>query len=615
VTATPASCYSFVNWTDGGTVVSTSASYTFTASGNRTLVANFAPITYTISTSSSPSAGGSTSGGGTVNCGQSVTVTATPAACYNFLNWTEGGTVVSTSASYTFSASGNRSLVANFALITYTLSTSSSPTAGGSTSGGGTVNCGASVTVVATSNVNYSFVNWTEGGTPVSTSASYTFTATASRELVANFSFTPTYTIVASASPLSGGTTTGTGSYTNGQTVTVTTSANSCYTFANWTEGGAVVSGSPGYAFTVVSNRSLVANFTLSTYTISVSNPFGCGSISGGGPVNCGQSVTVCAVPNSCCTFVDWTEGGIVISTSSCFTLTATGGRTLVANFSPVTYTISTSSWPPADGSTGGGGTVSCGQSVTVTAVANTGYVFTNWTEYSSVVSTSPSYTFTAAADRTLVANFASVPVRPPNDNFADRIALTGLTITNAGQNTNATKELGEPNHAGATGGRSVWWSWVAPASGTATVSTAGSSFDTVLGVYTGPSVSNLLPIASNDDANAGTSTSLVMFPAVAETEYEIAVDGYGGAFGRIDLNISLEVPPSAPVVTGSLVGNQIVLSWGTNWTGFVLESAKNLATGATWDHVSPPPVVVGRTNMVTNSIARPALFYRLRRL
>src|SRR5204862_2037274 len=105
----------------------TSASYTFTASGNRTLVANFALVTYSIATSSAPTAGGSTSGGGTVNCGASVTVTATPAACYTFVNWTEGATVVSSSASYTHTAGGNRTLVANFALAPYSIATSSAP--------------------------------------------------------------------------------------------------------------------------------------------------------------------------------------------------------------------------------------------------------------------------------------------------------------------------------------------------------------------------------------------------------------------------------------------------------------------------------------------------------
>jgi hypothetical protein len=68
-----------------------------------------------------------------------------------------------------------------------TIGASASPSAGGVTSGGGNAAVGSPVTVVATPNANYSFVNWTENGTPVSTSASYSFTATRSRALVANF--------------------------------------------------------------------------------------------------------------------------------------------------------------------------------------------------------------------------------------------------------------------------------------------------------------------------------------------------------------------------------------------------------------------------------------------
>src|SRR5438477_9227501 len=56
-----------------------------------------ASCTYTISASSSPSGSGSVSGGGVVACNSSVTVAATPNSGYNFVNWTEGATVVSTS--------------------------------------------------------------------------------------------------------------------------------------------------------------------------------------------------------------------------------------------------------------------------------------------------------------------------------------------------------------------------------------------------------------------------------------------------------------------------------------------------------------------------------------
>src|SRR5262249_38289845 len=87
-----------------------------------------------ISTSSSPAAGGSTSGGGSVTSGSSVTVSATPGSCYTFMNWTENSSVVSSAASYTFTASANRNLVANFAQTSYSINTSSSPSGGGTTS-------------------------------------------------------------------------------------------------------------------------------------------------------------------------------------------------------------------------------------------------------------------------------------------------------------------------------------------------------------------------------------------------------------------------------------------------------------------------------------------------
>jgi hypothetical protein len=215
----------------------------------------------TITTSASPVAGGSTAGDGTFDNGTPVTVVATHNPDYAFVNWTENGVEVSASAVYPFTVNADRSLVANFVRITYTVTTSASPVAGGTTSGGGTVNSGDSVTVQASANAGYNFVNWTEGGAVVSSSASYTFTVDANRLLVANF--TPTYTISTSASPVAGGTTSGGGTVNNGDSVTVQASPNAGYNFVNWTEGGAVVSSSASYTFTVSEDRLLVAHFTL----------------------------------------------------------------------------------------------------------------------------------------------------------------------------------------------------------------------------------------------------------------------------------------------------------------------------------------------------------------
>ena len=82
---------------------------------------------------------------------------------------------------------------------------------------------------------------------------------------------------------------------------------------------------------------------------------------------------------------------------------------------------------------------------------------------------------------------------QPANDLFANRTVITGTNSVATGSNVGATWEAGEPYHAGNSGGASVWWLWTAPFSGFVTISTAGSSLDTLLGVYVGSSVSRLV--------------------------------------------------------------------------------------------------------------------------
>ena len=142
-------------------------------------------------------------------------------------------------------------------------------------------------------------------------------------------------------------------------------------------------------------------------------------------------------------------------------------------------------------------------------------------------------------------AKFYRLVVSPTNDNFAGRTVLTGAPINQTASNVGATKEASEPAHAGNAGGRSLWWSWTAPANGPVTVSLAGSSFDTTQGVYTGTAVTVLTMVAQNDDYD-GNLYSRVTFTATAGVTYQIAVDGYnngpalGGAeAGTIQLNIT----------------------------------------------------------------------------
>ena len=121
------------------------------------------------------------------------------------------------------------------------------------------------------------------------------------------------------------------------------------------------------------------------------------------------------------------------------------------------------------------------------------------------------------------------------NDAFANRLQLIGSLDYVIGSNVGATWEAGEPYHWQTTGEQSVWWQWQAPASGLVTISTAGSSFDTILAAYTGTSMLSLSLVANNDDYGSG-ATSQISFVATSGTVYQIAVDGYGLASGSISL-------------------------------------------------------------------------------
>ncbi|MBI3416214.1 MAG: HYR domain-containing protein [Verrucomicrobia bacterium] len=142
-------------------------------------------------------------------------------------------------------------------------------------------------------------------------------------------------------------------------------------------------------------------------------------------------------------------------------------------------------------------------------------------------------------ASFTNVLNWIQTPP-PANDNFANAQIITGGVGSAGGTNVLATKESGEPRHAGNAGGHSLWYLWTAPATGTVTIDTVGSEFDTLLAVYTGSAYGALTTIASNDDMGGSGNTkvwSQVSFTATQGTDYRIALDGYNNKQGITVLN------------------------------------------------------------------------------
>ena len=366
-----------------------------------------APQSFTISVSANPTIGGTVSGGGTYNQGQSCTVTAAANASYSFVNWTENGNVVSTNRNYTFTVTSNRTLVANFQAQpqNYNISVSANPTNGGTVTGGGSYQQGQSCTVNATPATGYNFVRWTENGQQVSTNASYTFTVTGNRTLVAQFQL-QSFSITASADPNNGGTVTGGGTYNYGQSCTLSATPATGYTFVNWTKNGQQVSTNASYTFNVTSSGAYVAHFQIQSYNIAVvAKPANGGTVTGGGTYTYGQNCTITATANEGYDFINWTENNILVSTNPSYSFNVTGNHSFAANFELQTLEITATVEPAEGGTATGGGTYTYGDEVTITVETNEDWAFLNWTENGTVVSEEKTYTFIATASRDLVAN------------------------------------------------------------------------------------------------------------------------------------------------------------------------------------------------------------------
>lgn len=430
VTASAVSNYVFADWTVNNEIVSSSSNYTFALNGNEALVANFIE-TFTISATPLPADGGSVTVEGTNLIGSIDTVTATPDTNFVFTNWTQGGVIVSTNTNYAFTLTSNVTLVANFIPI-YSVSVSASPTNGGAAGGSGTFPSNSVRTVTATTYNGYNFTNWTFGssnGPLASTNSIYTFTVVSNVSLVANFA-PPNYILTLSTFPTNNadGTVAGSGTYPSNSIVIATaTPISSNYAFVGWfnTSGGLVNSSNP-YSFPLNTNQALVGHFgqidilTLSNFPSNggsnIVSSVGTNGIAISGTtisvVN-GSTVTNTAFPNANFAFTNWTEGGVVQSTANPYSFNLVNSNlTLVANYIPK-YAVTLIAAPAGGGTLNGAGTFPSNSSRTVTATANPGYAFTNWTRTTAngtVESANANYTFTVTNNVTNVANFLLTP-------------------------------------------------------------------------------------------------------------------------------------------------------------------------------------------------------------
>jgi hypothetical protein len=104
--------------------------------------------------------------------------------------------------------------------------------------------------------------------------------------------------------------------------------------------------------------------------------------------------------------------------------------------------------------------------------------------------------------------------------------------------------------------GRSVWYSFTPGATTQVTVSTVGSNFDTIVGVWTGGTLGTLTQVTCNDDFSG--TASQVAFTATAGTTYRIQVGGFSGAGGTLALSVTGNTVANTPTptVTGTPTAN-----------------------------------------------------------
>jgi hypothetical protein len=200
----------------------------------------------------------------------------------------------------------------------------------------------------------------------------------------------------------------------------------------------------------------------------------------------------------------------------------------------------------------------------------------------------------------------------PPNDHFAAAIPLAGSTANAATATANSTKEPGEPNHAGDTGGSSIWWTWTPPFNGIARIYTGGSSYDTVLAVYTGTVVSNLTLVAQNNDADAlgGDVASEVVINAESNTTYRIVVDGIDGTVGNATLSIVLSIRPVVTAPARQPDGSISLNFSAINGRSYEVQESDDLVVWATLQTVTASGGTVSFND--ATAIGQTRRFYRI---
>jgi hypothetical protein len=169
----------------------------------------------------------------------------------------------------------------------------------------------------------------------------------------------------------------------------------------------------------------------------------------------------------------------------------------------------------------------------------------------------------------------------PANDDFTNATLIPSDGITNVVTTICASRETGEPLIATNKGGHSLWWTWTSPGIGTVTINTAGSDFNTLLGVYTGSTLTNLTVVTNSNGHKLASGVAFVKFNVTKGTQYQISLDGFNGQTGTADFTFiySIDSTPPKIAITAPKVGER----WSNNTFNVTGTAKDNVGVDALW--------------------------------
>ena len=455
--------YSFAGWTDDkGKTISENADCTVKVTGDATYTATFKPKSYQVVLSASDDGVGTLSGEGSYQFGDTVELNATPMGTKRFVGW------------YVLVAEGNKSLLScdahcwvkldkdmvegleddtlelqavfadpyEVAVTGEVVVKDKASSRGCRVTGSGSFAVGDQVELTAVAGMGYRFVGWStdkEGTSIVETAAVLDVTATQDMTYYAQFEFDGQVTITVTGSSIFRGTAllvdgipAGSRSYDRGDMFMAIAIPWKKYHFSHWVDdAGVTVSYSAFYIGTAKENRQLTAVFYETGCDVQVATypkdaGFSMVALGTGGSYH--SAAIMFTVPHKGWKFKYWVdENGLPVGATPVINRVVFGNRTFTAVYERASMTV-TAVDPREGGHVEGSSEdeslgyavtneVENGESTTLTAVPDAGYVFDGWYARNDdgslgdePLSTDATWTFVPEDNMTVEARFAEAP-------------------------------------------------------------------------------------------------------------------------------------------------------------------------------------------------------------